>query len=164
MGERDELLRGFDDARALLSAAVEGLADDDFGRPVGEGRWTVEDVINHVAAWDQAATAAVRALVAGAPPAMRPVEDVDAWNEGAVAPHRGRRPPETLAALHAARDAFRAVVDAAPAELWAVEPRTGANGEARNLPGIVRAWAGHDAAHAAELRAVRDHGAEPRAS
>jgi len=156
MNERDGLLREFDDARALLLAAIAGLAEDDFGRPVGEDRWTVEDLLNHVAAWDEVATATVRDLAAGAPPSMREIADVDAWNERAVAPRRGRAPAETLAALHAARDAFRAALEAVPAALWAAEPRTGTGGETRNIPGIARAWARHDAAHGAELRVFRD--------
>ena len=166
MSDRGELLRELDDARALLLAAIDGLTKSDFARPVDEGRWTVEDLLNHVAAWDEAATAAVRDLAAGAPPSMREVADVDAWNERAVAARRGRPPADTLAALHAARGALRAALDAAPADLWGVEPRTGAGGTARNVPGIVRAWARHDAEHAAELRAFRDRatGTGPRAS
>ena len=68
MSDRDRMLRESDEARALLLAAVEVLGEAEFGRPVAEGRWTVEDVLNHVAAWDEAATAAVRDLAAGAAP------------------------------------------------------------------------------------------------
>ena len=159
MNERDRLLRELDDARALLLAATDGLPDADFGRPMADGAWTPEDLLNHVTAWDAYATAAVAVLVTGRPTSAPPVENEDAWNEAAVAPLRGRPPTETLAALHAARDAFRAALEAAPATLWTVTPRTGAGGQGRNLPGIVRAWAEHDAEHAAELRAFRDRAA-----
>ena len=166
MSDRDRLLRDLDDARALLIAATDGLPEADFGQPMTERGWTPEDLLNHVTAWDEVATAAVRDLAAGAPPSMREVTDVDRWNETAVAPLRGRALEDTLAALNAARAAFRAALEAVPTPLWAEEPRTGSEGEARNVPGIVRAWTRHDAEHAADLRVFRDRasGSGPQSS
>ncbi len=97
---------------------------------------------------------------------MREMTDVDTWNETAVTSLRGRAPTDTVAALHTARAAFRAALGEVPTPLWAEEPRLGTDGEARNVPGIVRAWARHDAEHAADLRAFRDRapGSGPQSS
>ena len=166
MADRNALLRELDDARALLLAAVEGLPDAAFAQTVAAGRdWTVADVLNHVAAWDDIAAESVIDLAAGRPPRSW-VDDVDDWNARAVEDRRDRTPGEILSDLHRARTAFRAALDAAPEAVWTAAPCPTPTGGTVDLPDICHVWAHHDSEHAAELRAFRDRdpGAGPQTS
>jgi uncharacterized damage-inducible protein DinB len=149
MDERTRLLREFDDARSRLLAAVEGLSEEDFTRPLGADAWTPEDLLNHIAAWDEYAAAIVRDLTAGRRSNVS-VGDTDEWNARVTATRRGHSLAETLAALQAARAAFHAALGDAPDSLWDI------------LAANVQGRAEHDTEHANELRALRDRSADHR--
>lgn len=149
--DRDALLRRLDDARALLLAAIEGVSEADLARPLEEGGWTAQTVLDHIEAWDAFATDAVREVLRGGTPTSP--ADVDVWNAAAVAERRGRSPAATLAALDESRRTLRDGLRAAPEHQWVRNP----NPDLIDLPGLARVWAEHDEEHAAELRAWRDH-------
>ncbi len=157
MREPAQVRRGLDRARERLDVAVARLRDEDYGRSVGADDWTVRDVLNHVAAWDEVAATTVRELAAGIPP-TRYIQDVDAFNAQAVAAGRGRSPAECRAAVAAARRSFLAELDRASPEAWTRE-MTESEGRARvSIPIVCNVWTRHDEEHAAELEALTAHG------
>src|SRR2546425_7334959 len=81
--------------RERLRGVVARLTDDDLRRPVTD-RWTVADMLGHLAFWDARALSLAEKLEAGEPfvPADHEPEDVDPINAaahalvGALAPHQ----------------------------------------------------------------------------
>src|SRR5207237_8476009 len=72
--------------RERLRSLVARLTDDDLRRPVTD-RWTVADMLGHVAFWDARALSLAEKLEAGVPfvPADHEPEDVDPLNAAARA-------------------------------------------------------------------------------
>ena len=154
MDDRETLLRDLDDARALLLASLEGMTGAEVDHPLPDQPWTVADLLHHITAWDEVGAATVAAMERGSRLDMY-VEDVDDWNDRAVASRRGNPPETTLNRLHEARDDLRSALVKAPPALWE-QTSPAPSGRPVSLPGICRTWSRHDAEHAAELRAVRD--------
>lgn len=164
MVERQALLRDLDDARALLLAALEGIPEEDLGRPLPRHAWTVADLLHHITAWDDVGARTVEAMESGGTLDAY-VDDVDAWNDEAVAARRGNPPKTTLSDLHAARERLRSALSSAPPSLWD-QTRPSPQGPPVSLSGICGTWTRHDAEHAAQLRALRDRdpGSGPQSS
>ncbi|MDP9469624.1 MAG: DinB family protein [Chloroflexota bacterium] len=154
MVDRQTLLRELDDARALLLSALEGMIDADLGCRLPAHSWTVADLLHHITAWDEVGATTVEAMENGTR-VNTYVDDVDAWNDQAVAARRGNLPETTLGDLHAARERLRSALITASPSLWE-KTCTTPKGHPVSLPEICRTWTRHDAEHAADLRAVRD--------
>lgn len=154
MADRQMLLRDLDDARALLLSAIEGMTEEDLTRSLPDDRWTVADLLHHIAAWDDIGAATVEAMKTGSALDAY-VEDVDAWNENVVSARQGKPLEKTLVDLHAARERLRSALNAAPPSLWN-ETHSGPSGQPVSLPQICATWTRHDSEHAAELRVMRD--------
>lgn len=154
---RSSLLAGLDAARRRFLGALEPWRDDLEAGMGGDG-WTVADVLRHVAAWDAAAAAGVRAVEAGQPPDVY-ADDIDAWNASAVQARAGKGGAALLADLDATRLDFRTALDAAPARLWGAPAVPAPNGEPVTIEGIVEVWREHDHEHAAELERLPRRGA-----
>ena len=156
MLEPETLRRELQRARTRLEAAIARVEDADYDRPVAAGAWTIRDVLNHVAAWDEVGATTIRELGAGRSP-TRYIEDVDGFNADAVSLTRGRSPAACRAAVRTARVAFLAALDAAPNDRWATTASTGGDGETVSIATLCQTWIRHDDEHAAELEAfVRD--------
>jgi uncharacterized damage-inducible protein DinB len=100
---RDELLM----ATALVSAGEREPS------PVC-GEWTVKDVLGHVADWEWYGVEGLRQMTgdpaAGQPSELEPVDDVDAWNRAHALARRDQPWDTVWDDLHAARQAFLAVL------------------------------------------------------
>jgi uncharacterized protein (TIGR03083 family) len=150
MREPETLRRELRRARIRLEAAIARVADADYDRPVAAGGWTVRDVLNHVAAWDEVGATTIQELGAGRSP-TRYITDVDDFNADAVSVARTRSPADCLAAIRDARAAFGAALDAAPGERWAIATDAGLDGEVVSIASLCETWIRHDDEHAAEL-------------
>jgi len=74
--------------RAALAAAREELLTAAALVPPADrstrlvcGRWTLKDVLGHVADWEAFGTEGLRLMAAGQPPLVEAVTDIDAWNQ-----------------------------------------------------------------------------------
>ncbi|MCU0618551.1 MAG: DinB family protein [Gemmatimonadaceae bacterium] len=134
----------------LLAALIEGVAMDRLARPEGEGRWSVADVLAHLADCEVLYGWRVRQVLTRADARLDAI-DQDAWVARARA---AAVPPQaSLAALAAMRAVhgplLRSLTDADLA-------RTGVHGERgpETLASMVRLWAGHDLFHVAQVERI----------
>jgi hypothetical protein len=110
--------------RERLRGLVARLTDDDLRRPVSD-RWTVADMLGHLAFWDARALSLAEKLEAGVPfvPADDEPEDVDPIN-AAVRALVGALPPRQVAelALRLAEETDRRVAALDPQRLPPEDP------------------------------------------
>jgi len=110
--------------RERLRGLVARLADDDLRRPVTD-RWTVADMLGHLAFWDARALSLAEKVEAGEPfgPADNEPDDVDAINAAARA-LVGALPPRQVAelAVRLAEETDRRVATLDPERLWPEDP------------------------------------------
>jgi hypothetical protein len=108
-------------------------------------------VIGHLADWEWIGVEGLRNMVAGGPPGVEDIRDIDLWNAERVEARRAQPWAAVWEDLHAARRAFVAAVDALDPELlgkvhafpW------GGHGTAYNWVSI---YIAHDREHAEQLR------------
>ena len=73
------------------------------------GRWTLKDVLGHVADWEAFGAEGLRLMAVGQPPLIEPVTDIDAWNEVHAAARAAQPWEQVWGDFRAAR---RALVEA----------------------------------------------------
>jgi hypothetical protein len=110
--------------RERLRALVARLTDDDLRQSVTD-RWTVADMLGHLAFWDARALSLAEKLEAGVPfsPADHEPEDVDPVNAAVHALLRAL-PPRKVAelTLRLADEIDRTVATLDPQRLWPEDP------------------------------------------
>lgn len=110
--------------RERLRALVARLTDDDLRRPVTD-RWTVADMLGHLAFWDAYALSLAEKLEAGVPfaPADHGPEDVDPVNAAVHALLNALPPPQVAElTLRLADETDRRVAALDPQRLWPEDP------------------------------------------
>jgi len=115
--------------RERLRALVERLGDDDLRRSVSE-RWTVADVLGHIAFWDARVLALADKLEGRGPfsPSDAEPEEVG-WINDAAHPLIHAIPPRAVAelALRLAGEADRRVATLPLDRLWPTDPNSPLN-------------------------------------
>ena len=143
------LVTELDEAFAELTATTAGL-DDAAKTTVMQGRWTVKDILAHLAGWHREMTPARERLARGekAVPEGVDYHDFDAWNARLVEARRGMTPAQVEAELTESFAAFRAALLAVP------EPRR----RPERTAGKIAHEAGidHYRHHAAQIQAWRE--------
>ncbi len=94
------------DARERLLASFAGLTEEEMAQAGVAGRWSVRDVLAHVAAWDRAVTEQFRAMLAGErhPLLDMDEEGVQQFNEEHWSANQSMPLAEAVAELTAARE------------------------------------------------------------
>jgi uncharacterized damage-inducible protein DinB len=143
-------------ARAELMEAIDALPAERRSEPVVDG-WSVEDLVRHLAIWQEAAASALDQMAAGERPVVEGFtgDNIDEWNDARVEEARGLAWEQSLARLRSAREAFEAAVrhagETLPPERL-VEGKTAAGL-------IVGNGAEHDREHGEQILAGRrEHG------
>ncbi len=86
----------------LLAAAALVPAEQRSTRLVC-GRWTLRDMLGHIADWEIFGAEGIRLMAAGQPPLVEAVTDIDAWNEVHAAARAGQPWEQVWDDFHAAR-------------------------------------------------------------
>ncbi len=136
------------EAFAELTATYAGL-DDAAKTTVMQGRWSVKDILAHIAGWHGEMAPALQRLARGEKPVPGGGDygDFDAWNARFVEAWRGMMPAQVEAELNESFVAFRAALLAVP--------------EARRRPERTAGKIAHEAGidhyrhHAAQIRGWR---------
>lgn len=150
LGARDpqEVLRGTPTA---LRHAVAGLSPEQLSRPEAPGKWSVRQVVQHLADAELVGAFRFRMILAQDAPAL-PGYDQDAWADRL---HYDRTDLEQAQSLFAAlRNAnVRLIERATPAELerYMVHSERGQEG----FGYMIRMYAGHDLVHLRQIARVR---------
>jgi len=93
----------------LLTAAARVPPEERASRPVC-GKWTLKDVLGHVADWEWLGVDGLREMAAGHAPQVEYVEDLDAWNQAHTEARRSQSWEAIWADFHAARQALMEVL------------------------------------------------------
>ena len=109
--EAARVVAELDAAFAELRATVAGL-EDAAKTAVMQGRWSVKDILAHMAGWHREMTPALDRLARGerAVPGGTNYSDLDAWNARFVEARRGMPPAQVEAELEESFAAFRAAL------------------------------------------------------
>jgi uncharacterized damage-inducible protein DinB/predicted RNase H-like HicB family nuclease len=151
---RQSLLARLAYVRTSLLAQLLGLDEAALTERRISERWTVKDLLAHVAAWDRWEERTMRAMVAGEEPDFEAVGDVDAANARFVAAWQGRSLDAVVAELNAARTSWVAWLAALPVdEFFRVRAYAGYDWTFARVPLAVQ-WQ-HDAEHTSQIAAWR---------
>jgi uncharacterized damage-inducible protein DinB/predicted RNase H-like HicB family nuclease len=105
-GPKAVLVAALDAAREeLLAAAALIPPEERASRPVC-GRWTLRDVLGHVADWEWVGVEGLRDMAAEQAPQVEHIADIDAWNQAHYEVRRDQPWEKVWADLHAARQAL----------------------------------------------------------
>ena len=115
MSERDDFLGRVDTESAKLAAALKGVPRDRVSEPGVSGKWSVKDIVGHVATWDQM----ILEVLQGKPEArVRAVRNVDEFNAAEWERRRRVEFGKLLREMEATHAALRDSLEAAPAEVF----------------------------------------------
>ncbi len=81
MQDKTQLLQQFDAARSQMRAALPGI---DTKMEIYPG-WTIKELLAHLAGWDDATIAALKAFLASSAPPVPAVRGIDVYNSETVA-------------------------------------------------------------------------------
>ena len=117
--ELDRIVEDLGESRLVLLEVVRGLpiAERDRTRWYGEGEWTVKDILNHVAAWEERDARVLEQYLDTAAPA-EPTEDETAFNAATQQAHEYASWQDTLEFLEDARQQLIATI----AEFYGRDP------------------------------------------
>lgn len=130
-----------------------GLSDTEWETPVqSEGeRWTVRDIVSHLADTEMSQAALVRAVVAGLD-TIPDDFDIDRWNRGRVRRMADRTPAELITGLAAGRTTLLDLLAELTEDDLARTGRHPAVGEAVTVDRFLELMAWHEGAHLTEMR------------
>lgn len=149
---KDLLLFEIERARVAVTAAIQGLGAGSAARPVGEGRWSIHEVVLHLTGRDRVRLAEFDAMLAGRPASwadVPPGAAQAAENEAQLATLRGLPWDEAVRLLATTREALMdrlRAVPAEPAEVWS---------ESHPFGAMMHRLPGHDRGHAEAIKNAR---------
>lgn len=152
--DRDLLVRDLAQARDELRASYQGLSDEQMRRSGAVGRWSVNEVLSHVASWDEVLLPDLARLARGDTPALASIDleaaNFDSANAMIISQRRSLPLGQVLRELDTDRDDVVAAIGRLPDSVLA-------QGQFGRL--LIQITAAHDREHAeAILRWRREEG------
>jgi uncharacterized damage-inducible protein DinB len=148
--ERNSKIAAIRDAPPLISAAVQGLNDEQLDTPYRDGGWTVRQVVHHIA--DSHANAYLRFkwLAAEDYPTIK-TYDQDVW---AAFPDSQLPVGSSIKMLEGLHERWAAFLDVLPDEAWSRRGMHPERGEV-TLDDLLEIYADHGAHHAGQITDLR---------
>lgn len=116
--KKSELLEMVGGAHAQLARALEGLTEEESARTGLTPKWSVRDALAHITAWELEGARVLQAIIDGTQrPRRYGGEEIERFNEEAVAARRGRSLAELVAEADAAHASMLATVGRLPEEV-----------------------------------------------
>ncbi len=144
---KTRLLQELDEARALMQA-TRALAD---AHQRIYPPWTMHQILAHIAGWDDATIAALRAHAGGRESGTPAAEGIDQYNAQTVAERNDLAFEQVVAEWNVAREQLKAALEAVPPEKFA-EPLVMPWGGFGSVEKLVRVMIEHEAGHAREIQ------------
>jgi len=156
--KRDEAIHQLRAGRKELQDTLVGLSEEDFLRAKAIDKWTLKDLIAHIASWDEEMVRILQAFsLPGEPVYTYTISDRNgfaAWNEEQVNARRERSVNEILSELETARRDLIQVIEGLTDPVlnrshittWG-KPATGFE--------LIMTQVEHDREHAAQIRSYR---------
>jgi hypothetical protein len=144
--DREQLLADLEKGRSELRASYQGLPDGQMTRMGAVGEWSVEDVLSHVASWDEVMLADLERIARGDTPALATIDlesaDYDAANAAIMSQRRDLPLDQVLRDLDTDRADIVAAVGRLPDSALA-------EGQFGRL--LIQITAAHDREHASGI-------------
>ncbi|HSJ59393.1 MAG TPA: DinB family protein [Anaerolineae bacterium] len=151
--EKQELIDRLHVTRAALDAAVAGIDPD------GEiyAGWTIKHLLAHIAGWDDAVIAALRAHMGGEEPGTPATEGIDAYNDLSVATRESLSLGQVRSECDLSRRELLGLLATIPDETYRAPLLFpwGARGSVEELASI---FSHHEQVHAAEVQSLVSEG------
>jgi len=149
--ERQEMIARMRKLPEILEAAVKGLNDAQLDTPYGEGKWTVRQVVHHLADSHMQASARVKLILTEDKPTFKPYSQ----NEWAKLPDSMKAPiAPSLAILKALHQRWCDLLAALPENAWqrsATHPERGVV----TLDDQLRVYSRHGENHVDQIARLR---------
>jgi hypothetical protein len=148
--ERKQLIARMGELPALLEAAVAGLSDAQLDITIGEGEWSIRQIVHHVADSHLVGFARMKLVLTERKPILKPYSQ-EAW---VTLPDAALPVQVSLDILHGLHARWYALLAGLPDESWA---RAGVHLEngLMTLDDLLEVYAGHGDAHLAQIAKTR---------
>lgn len=156
MQDKTQLLQQFDQARVKMRAA---LPDIDLRLEIYPA-WTIKDVLAHLAGWDDATIAALKAFVCGEAPPVPAVRGIDVYNSETVAERTSLDYEQIVKEWEWVREQLKALVNELPPEkleATIVSPW----GPSMTVAQLITVMTDHEEEHAVHIQAQRANPGQP---
>ena len=147
MEERTLLIQQLAQAHEKMRAV---LADVDTQMEI-YSHWTIKHVLAHIAGWDDASIASLRAHVAGDEPGAPAARGIDFYNAQAVETREPLRYDQVVKEWELARGQLETIINEMPPEKFK-EPLLFAWGQTGTIAQLGAIFARHEERHAEEIR------------
>ncbi len=156
--KRDEAITKLRAARKALQDAMSGLTQEDLARPNVVNKWSIKDLIAHLASWDEEELRVIQAFAMQNEPqysyTISDRSDFAVWNNEQVELRRSRSLQEVIAEFDAARRDLIQAVEGVTDQVLMRPKMTSWNREYTGLE-LLEEQAAHDLEHAADIRGWR---------
>ncbi len=156
--KRDEAIARLRSARKELLGALAGVTDEEMQRPNAVAKWSIQDLLGHIAAWDEEALRVLQAFVMQQNPqysySISDRNDFAAWNAEQIELRRGRTLPEVRAEFENARRDLIQVVEGTTDQVLLRAKPTPWNKVRTGLE-LLQDAAEHDLEHSQDIKSWR---------
>ena len=143
----DDLIRRYEEGITAVEQAVQNIPAAVLDRPPGPGKWTIRQLIGHLADADLVAAVRMR-FIAAEPGSPLKAFDQDKW--AASLGYQHLTPEQVLAEFRAIRRITAAMLRSLPAAAWDQTGKHEERGEV-TLRQMVESYAGHAEHHARQI-------------
>ncbi len=112
MPDKAQLMQAFDQAHDQMRAVLPGI---DCCMEIYPS-WTIKEMLAHLAGWDDATIATLRAFSAGQPTPLLALRGIDAYNAQTVAERADLKYEQTVQEWELVREQLKAILNDLPAE------------------------------------------------
>lgn len=156
--KRDEAIQQLRAARKALSETITGFTEDDFVRAKAIHKWTLKDLLAHIASWDEEV---VRVLQTFTLPGeslytytISERNEFGSWNEEQITARRERSANEVLTEFETARRDLIQVIEGLTDPVLSRSRMTSWGKTATGFE-LIQTQAEHDREHAEQVRSYR---------
>lgn len=149
--EKEQMIREFS-AFLPFVRSLSGIGDELWNAPLGEGKWSVGDVIAHMMLWDRYFLEEAIARIARSEPVTVRHLDFDEFNKSAVQYAKGNSRLDIIDAAVNERDEIIRILSALSEEEFMMEHMDG-DGRPFSAYGYVQGFIPHDVHHMDQLQA-----------
>lgn len=156
--KRDEAVNKLRGARKELLESLHGVPEEDKVRPNAVEKWSIKDLLAHIASWDEEVLRVIQAFAMQAEPRYSYViserNDFSAWNSEQVEQRKERTPEQIEAEFRNSRRDLIQVVEGLTDQVL-MRPKMTPWGKVRSGFDLLNEMVEHDAEHTKDVRSWR---------
>jgi uncharacterized protein (TIGR03083 family) len=156
--KRDEAVNKLRGARKELLESLQGVSDEDKVRPNAVEKWSMKDLLAHIASWDEEVLRVIQAFAMQPDPhfsyAISERSDFSAWNSEQVELRRERTLEQVVAEFRNARRDLIQVVEGLTDQVL-MRPKMTSWGKVHTGFELLDEMVQHDAEHTKDVRSWR---------